>query len=95
MFSTRDERQNVAGGKALDLNISGTRLISIMAARIAEEMSVSLSSFVDNMNLKDVYTAEGSMEFKEEDVGEEEEEEGESGKDLSLDTIITRIAPTM
>ncbi|KAK5882797.1 hypothetical protein CesoFtcFv8_021346 [Champsocephalus esox] len=50
-----------------------------MAARIAEEMSVSLSSFVDNMHLKDVYTAEGSMEFKEEDVGEEEEEEGESG----------------
>ena len=56
-----------------------------MAARIAEEMSVSLSSFVDNINLKDVYTAEGSMEFKEEAVGEEEEE-GERGKDLSLDT---------
>ncbi|KAK5854324.1 hypothetical protein PBY51_015403 [Eleginops maclovinus] len=74
-----------------------------MAARIAEEMSVSLSSFVDNIHLKDVYTAEGSMVFKEEDVGEEEEEEdsgdllfeGKSTPELSLHGDLAHYVATL
>lgn len=62
-----------------------------MTAKVADEVSVSLSSVVDSIH-KDVYTAEGglssqtSIVFKEEAVGEEEHggrpDEDESGKIL-------------
>ncbi|KAF3841771.1 hypothetical protein F7725_023722 [Dissostichus mawsoni] len=61
------------------------------------------SNFVDNINLKDVYTAEGSMEFKEEAVGEEEEEresgdllfEGKSTPELSLHGDLAHYVATL
>ncbi|XP_074503142.1 early growth response protein 2b-like [Sebastes fasciatus] len=49
-----------------------------MTAKIADEVSVSLCSLVDSIP-KDVYTAESSIVFKEEAVGEEEHEENENG----------------
>jgi len=55
-----------------------TSNISSMTAKIANEVFVSLSSLVD----KHVYSDEGSVAFKEEDLGEEEYEENESGKDV-------------
>ncbi|KAK9541281.1 hypothetical protein VZT92_001338 [Zoarces viviparus] len=49
-----------------------------MTAKIANEVFVSLSSLVDSIP-RDVYSAEGSVAFKEEALGEEEQEENESG----------------
>ncbi|XP_068423367.1 E3 SUMO-protein ligase EGR2-like [Clinocottus analis] len=49
-----------------------------MTAKIANEVFVSLSSLVESVP-KDVYSEEGSIVFKEEDVGVEEYEESESG----------------
>ncbi|KAL6102144.1 egr2 [Pungitius sinensis] len=46
-----------------------------MSAKLANEVFVSLSGFVDSIP-KDVYSAEGSVVFKEEAVGEYEDDSG-------------------
>lgn len=59
-----------------------------MSARVAEEVSVSLSSIVDGLH-KDVFAAEGGLSssqvvFKEEAEEQEGNPEDESGKRLGL-----------
>lgn len=52
-----------------------------MTAKLANEVFASLSGFVESIP-KDVYSAEGSVVFKEEAVGEEEDDSGKNACNL-------------